>query len=388
MRLSGRVDWHRGRNAIARAVETRRSRKLPLVDLTVSNPTTVGLETPPGISDALRDGSRVPYRPDPRGSILAREALARWLGERGAEGVDPGELFLTSSTSEAYSWILKILCDPGDGVLRFTPTYPLLDHLCGLESVGIESVPLDGALERWSLHDDQTLRSAVARSRAAIVVHPNNPTGHLWNAGEVGVLSKLLDGSGGALIADEVFFEYATGAARRIASDADCLTFSLGGLSKSAALPHWKLGWVRVTGPEELRDEAIEALELVADTYLPVATPVQHALPAILDHADRMIAEIVDRVRKNLEAIDRITAELPAIRRAPFEGGWSAVLRVPSFDGEEALVLDLIEGGVLVHPGYFYDFTTEGWIVASLLPRTEEMEKGIGLVHQYFADRC
>ncbi|MDX1584796.1 MAG: pyridoxal phosphate-dependent aminotransferase [Thermoanaerobaculia bacterium] len=384
MRLSRRVDWHRQRNSIARAVQERRERRLPLIDLTVSNPTAVGLRWPESWSFELARGSREPYDPDPRGLLRAREALAEWLGNRGAEAVSAEELLLTSSTSEAYSWILKILCDSGDRIIRFTPTYPLLDHLCTLESVELEDVPLERTGEGWMIG---VRRELVGEVRGAIVVHPNNPTGHLTSPGDVRTLSRQLTRSGGALIADEVFFEFGPGGARRIASDADCLTFSLGGLSKSAALPHWKLGWIRVTGPDDAKKDAIAALELVADTFLPVSAAIQHALPSILESTDQIRDAIHARVRSNLETIDRAIADLPAIRRDPYEGGWSGVLRVPIFEDEEHLVVDLVDRGVLVHPGFFYDFPNEGWIVVSLIVPNETMESGIAVIREYFEGR-
>lgn len=384
MRFSHRADWQSETNRISRAIEKRREARRPLIDLTLSNPTLAGFEQPEAFSEALERGARVPYHPDPRGAVAARSALAGWLEQHGAEKVDPDEIFLTSSTSEAYSWILKLTCDPGDRVVRFAPTYPLLDHLCALEAVILESVMLERTDTGWQLPANPAYRDVIEPSRAVIVVHPNNPTGHFLGPEEVRTLSSYAERLGAAIIADEVFFEYGGEDRRRIASDSDCLTFSLGGLSKSAGLPHWKLGWIRVTGPAEQRRRSIESLELIADTYLPVSTPVQHALPEILEHAGEMQVQILSRIRSNLEIIDRAIEQRPSIRREPLQAGWSAVLRVPTLDREEQIVLDLIDAGALVHPGFFYDFPREGWLIVSLLVEPEEMEAGLEIIGRYF----
>ena len=387
MKLSRRLDWYGETNAITRSIERRRASGEPLIDLTVSNPTAVGFEPPPELAAVLVRGARTPYRPDPRGARDARVALADWLARHGADQADPDEIILSSSTSEAYGWILRLLCDPGDRVLRFAPTYPLLDHLCALESVRLDSVEMERGNGRWSIGGGGELHDAVEDSRAVIVVHPNNPTGHFLSADEVRALAGVAAHEGAALIADEVFFEYGGAGRRRVATDAGCLTFSLGGLSKSAALPHWKLGWIRITGPEAEKRQAIEAMELIADTYLPVAAPVQHALPEILAMTDQIRRPIAERIESNLSIIDEALAGVPSIRREPLEGGWSAVLRVPRFESEERVVLDLIDAGVLVHPGFFYDFPGGSWIVVSLLTREEEMRAGMEMVCRQFAAR-
>lgn len=384
MRLSRRLDWRGKINAISRAVERRRASGEQLIDLTSTNPTTVGFDPPPELAGAVSAGSLTPYHPDPRGSREARVALADWLSRHGAEDADPEEIFLASSTSEAYGWILKLLCDPDDQVLRFAPTYPLLDHLCALESVRVNTVELETNGDRWNIVDDEALRDEINRSKALILVHPNNPTGHFLSPAEVRMLSAAAVHYGAAIIADEVFFEYGGVERRRVAYDSECLTFSLGGLSKSAALPHWKLGWIRITGPQEQKLRAIEAMDLIADTYLPVAGPVQHALPDILAMSGTIRRSILERLENNLRTIDEAIYASPSIRRMSFEGGWTALLRVPVFEGEEKLVIDLIGAGVMVHPGYFYDFPSDGWIVVSLLTRQHELQSGMEIITQHF----
>ncbi|MBW3670487.1 MAG: pyridoxal phosphate-dependent aminotransferase [Acidobacteria bacterium] len=387
MRLSRRLNWRGETNAIARAIEHRRASGRQLVDLTISNPTAVGFEPPPGLAESLKAASVRPYEPDPRGSQKARVALAAWLFHHGVENADPDEIVLASSTSEAYGWILKLLCDPDDQVLRFAPTYPLLDHLCALEAVRLNTLELERTGDGWNVVDDEALREGLNRSKAVIVVHPNNPTGHFFSPRELGSLSNVAERYGAALIADEVFFEYGRVERRRAASDTECLTFSLGGLSKSAALPHWKLGWIRITGPQEQKRRAVEALELIADTYLPVAGPVQHALPEILAMTETIRRPILERIETNLRTIDEAVSGIPSIRREAVDGGWSAILRVPLLESEESLILDLIDAGVIVHPGYFYDFPGEGRVVVSLLTREEEMKSGMELFRGTFAKR-
>ncbi len=377
MQFSRRLEWHAESNAITRAIADRRAGGVELLDLTLSNPTSSGFLPPPELADVLGRGATLPYQPHPRGSGKARLALSEWLARHGAEDAGPEDLVLTSSTSEGYSWLLKLLCNPGDRVVRFTPTYPLLDHLCALESAPLNSLELEKTTDRWHLPDERALRESLDGSKAVIVVHPNNPTGHFLSREEVESLSSATATVGAALIADEVFFEFSHLHQRRVASDSSCLTFSLGGLSKSVGFPHWKLGWIRVSGPRPQKEAALAALEMIADTYLPVSGAVQNALPEVLAMSEKLRRPIEERLATNLGVIDAALENVPAIRREELEGGWSAVLRVPVLEDEETIVLKLIRLGVLVHPGYFYDFPREGWLVVSLLSRTEELRRGM-----------
>lgn len=380
-------------NRLSVAVAERRRAGRSYLDLTVSNPTRVGLAYP--LSDLERILSRAAtaaYSPDPFGIRTAREALARHLSSPG-DDVPVDDLVLTASTSEAYSFLFALLANPGDRVLVPTPSYPLLEHLAALSSVELGLFPLDYHAQgrgagRWGLDLHALERAADARTRAVIVIHPNNPTGSYLRKGELDALSGFCAGRGIALISDEVFYEYPlTDDALRApsaVSDSRCLAFSLGGLSKSVGLPHWKLGWIRVGGPAAMKSEALEGLELIADTFLSVGTPVQEALPEILDAGRTIRSQIIARTRGNLELLQRTVSPASSIEMLPVEGGWSAVLRVPRLRGDEDFALELLERhDVLVHPGYFFDFHAEGFIVLSLLPPVNSFREGVRRIVEY-----
>ncbi|HYO75213.1 MAG TPA: pyridoxal phosphate-dependent aminotransferase, partial [Thermoanaerobaculia bacterium] len=312
------------------------------------------------LQEALARGARAAYDPDARGIRSAREALAAELQ------CEPDELLLTASTSEAYSFLFKLLTDPGDAVLTATPSYPLLEHLASMELVELRFFPLEFH-RRWEIHD----LPMQERVRAIVVVNPNNPTGSYVSAAEQDALAA----HGIPIISDEVFLEYPLEGSGRSFVRNDVLTFTLGGLSKSAGLPHFKLGWIRVSGPG--KREALEALEMIADNFLSVATPVQVALPELLRIAPRIRASISARTRANLDALRAAFADTPAVRVLPVEGGWSAVLRVPRLMSDEELALALLDRGVLVQPGYFFDFEREGYLVLSLLTEEETFRGGV-----------
>lgn len=338
-----------------------RQRRGHLHDLTVSNPTRVGLDYPhEELAEALARGARASYDPDPRGMRSAREALAADLR------CDADDLILTASTSEAYSFLFKLLTDPGDAVLTATPSYPLLEHLAQMELVELRTFAMEFH-QRWEIHDPDV----TPNTRAIVVVHPNNPTGSFVTPRE----QELLAAHRIPLISDEVFLDYPLDAHGTTIVRDDVLTFTLGGLSKSAGLPHFKLGWIRVSGPGKA--EALDALELIADNFLSVATPVQVALPEILRLAPRIRNAISERTRANLATLRKTFANIPAARVLPVEGGWSAVIRVPRVRSDDELALELLEHGVVVQPGYFYDFATDGHLVLSLLPREAVFADGV-----------
>ncbi|HEY0160160.1 MAG TPA: pyridoxal phosphate-dependent aminotransferase [Thermoanaerobaculia bacterium] len=357
--FSKRARWNVPLNELTRA---RRAHAGPLLDLTESNPTRARIDYPlDELSEALARGARAPYDPDPRGLRSAREALATHLR------CSPDDLLLTASTSEAYSFLFRLLTDPGDAILTATPSYPLLEHLASLELVRLLPFPLEFH-RRWELHD------VPAGGRAIVVVNPNNPTGSFVTAAE----QDLLAARGLPIVSDEVFLDYPLeGTGASFVRD-DVLTFTLGGLSKSAGLPHFKLAWIRVSGPG--KEEALEALELIADNFLSVATPVQAALPALLEIAPRIRAAISGRTRANLSFLRARFASLPSAQVLPVEGGWSAVIRVPRVMGDEELALALLARGVVVQPGYFFDFETDGYVVVSLLTPEETFAAGIEVV--------
>ncbi len=381
--FSGRVPDDRRPNRLSAAL-TRARASRPVIDLTASNPTHVGITYPQRLLDSLADPRGLTYCPDPFGSAAAREAVARTYAARGLH-IDARQVILTASTSDAYSLLFKLLCDPARAdVLTPAPSYPLFDHL----------TRLDGVIERryalryhgaWSI-DLQDLDGAwTERTRAVLLVSPNNPTGSIVAGGDADELVARCAARHAALIVDEVFHDYAFEGPAPEASALqrrECLLFRLGGLSKSAGLPQVKLGWMTVEGPEALMHEAMDRLELICDTYLSVSTPVQLAAPLLLEQSAPVREQIRTRVRGNYRALgDLIAARGGTVTRLESDGGWSAVLRVPAVGGEERLVLDLLErDGVLVHPGFFFDFPHEAYLVVSLLPEPEIFARGVGAI--------
>jgi aspartate/methionine/tyrosine aminotransferase len=361
--FSNRAHWTAATNLLTRAREAYRGE---LLDLTISNPTKAGLAYPLNeLSEIMARAARAPYDPQPLGLACAREAVARALG------CDAADIVITTSTSEAYSYLFKLLCDPGDAVLTATPSYPLLEHLAALELIEMHSFPLE-LHQRWEIDIDRLRNALTDRTRAILVVNPNNPTGSYVSAAEQDEIARI----GTTVISDEVFHPFALGDCGPSFVRDDILTFTLGGLSKSAGLPHYKLGWIRVSGPEKA--EAVNALEWIADNFLSVATPVQVALPEILAIAPKIRDAIRERTAANLHALRPLLEGAPATRLLPVEGGWSAILRVPRFESDEAFALRLIEQhGVVIHPGYFFDFETEGHVVLSLLTESHVFEEGV-----------
>jgi alanine-synthesizing transaminase len=389
VRFSARTEWDLEETRLARALREQRAAGLPLLDLTASNPTQCGFEyDEAGILAALGDARAMAYDPDPRGMRRAREAVCGYYAERGAQ-VEPERVFLTTSTSEAYSWLFRLLCDAGDEVLIAQPSYPLFDFLAQIEDVRLKPYPLlyDHG---WQI-DLAGLRERVTeRTRAIAVVHPNNPTGH-WTR-ERGELEALCAERGLALIVDEVFLDYSFAegdaplrghtsgtAARSFGTGSHpCLTFVLSGISKIAALPQMKAAWICGFGPQRELREALERLEVVADTFLSMNAPVQCALETWLGGAGHLQEQIRARTLENLRALDEILSRYPAVTRLDVEAGWYAVLRVPALGRDEDLAVRLVEErGVSVHPGYFFGFSGEGWLVASLLTPEEEFRTGI-----------
>jgi alanine-synthesizing transaminase len=382
IRLSSRFPWENPLNRLTRAVAERAARGLPTIDLTETNPTRVGISYPEEeLAELLRRGAGPGYEPHPQGMPAAREALAAVLSTPGDE-VSPDDLVLTASTSESYSYLFKLFADPGDEVLTAAPTYPLLDSLAALEALELRHVVLEPE-RRFAIDLDAVDSAMAGNTRLLVAVHPGNPTGTFLSVREQAGLSALCASRRIPLISDEVFADYALAdppadrpRAGPAAASGEAVTFSLGGLSKGAGLPSWKLGWMRAGGPPALRRQALAALEHVADTYLSVATPVQRALPGVLELAPRIRAAILARLRANLSALRAALAGLPVQLLEP-EGGWSAVLRVSGRSTDEDLVLEILDrAGVLVHPGYFFDFASDDFLVLSLLPEPGRFAEG------------
>jgi aspartate/methionine/tyrosine aminotransferase len=355
--FSRRAHWNAPQNRLTLARQSRPD----LLDLTESNPTKADIVYPlDELSEIFARAARASYDPEPLGIRSAREALG-----------EPARIVITASTSEAYGYLFKLLTDPGDAVLTATPSYPLLEHLAALELIELHSFPLEFH-RRWEIDRARVAQALTPRTRAIVVVNPNNPTGSYVAPREQDELASF----GIPIISDEVFFPYGQG--QSLVRD-DVLTFTLGGLSKSAGLPHYKLGWIQVSGPGA--HEAIAALELIADNYLSVATPVQQALPELLAIAPRIREAIRARTLENLDIATRAIELIPSARLLPFEGGWSAVVRVPSVETDEELALRFIEEcGVAVHPGYFFEFGSDGYFVVSLLTRPDVFAEGISRI--------
>jgi alanine-synthesizing transaminase len=379
--FSERARWNLTPNAVAVAVAARRASGRPFDDLTESNPTAAGLSLDFGSAfEALSSEAVRRYEPDPRGLLAPREAVRAYYGARGYDvGVD--RIVLTASTSEAYGWIFKLLCDPGDDVLVAQPSYPLFDDLAKLEGVALRPFALSYE-GRWELDLEALLTALTPRTRAVLLVHPNNPTGSLVSRESLNAVVDLCRTRGLALVVDEVFGDYTWREDPTRAGSAvdvrDALTFTLSGLSKVVAAPQIKLGWIVVGGPDTLRDEALSRLEMIADSYLSVSAPAQHAAGAFLSRREEIQRALMTRVRANLRAI---TARLHAESRATLlaaDAGWYAVLRVPRTRREEEWTLELLDqDDVLVQPGWLFDFAREAYLVVSLLPREDVFARAI-----------
>ena len=369
-RFSSRITWTLAPTDLAQATERNRER---LLDLTQSNPTDAGLTYPADrILGALADVRSLRYDPSPFGLLSAREAVSAYYGGT----VATGRIMLTASTSEAYSYLFKLLCDPGDQVLVPRPSYPLFDFLAQLEGVAVVQYPMRYS-HGWHIDLDALAAAVTDRTRAIVYVNPNNPTGSYLKSAEYDFLARL----GLPMIVDEVFRDYAFGPddARvdTVAGRDDILNFALSGLSKVCALPQVKAGWIVSGGPEKERTEALRRLELIADTFLSVGTPVQYALPELLSMRTELQTAIIKRCAANLHVLIQAVAESPA-RVLHAEGGWYATLQVPRVRTEEEWVVHLIEDhGVLVQPGFFYDFESEAYLVLSLLTEPAIFEEGV-----------
>jgi aspartate/methionine/tyrosine aminotransferase len=365
-------------NSIARALEAKGGVRY---DLTESNPTRCGFEWPPDLLRVLSSRDGLTYRPDPLGHRVAREAVASHYHRRGVT-VDPERILLTASTSEAYGFLFKLLCDPGETVLFPSPSYPLFEHLARLEGLRTRSYALDPDA-RWQ---PGAIDPGDDRPRALVAVHPNNPTGTYLHEASADEVVRFCDRHDMALVVDEVFFDYGydlgeSGPPSGFAGRNEVLTFTLGGLSKSLGLPQLKLSWIVVSGPDDRVAPALERLSFVADNYLTVSTPVQLALPELLRIDATLRDPIHRRCSANLWELTGEVVDVPGVRLIEPDGGWSACLRFPAVIDEETLALELIEkDDVAVHPGYFFDFPGEGYLVISLLPAPAVFIPGIRLL--------
>ena len=382
--FSTRVPDDRRSNDLARALGAARARG-PVIDLTVSNPTRVGIDYPTDLLAGLSDAAALTYRLAPLGLREAREAIAADYGRRGLR-IQADRIVLTASTSEAYSILFKLLCEPGrSSVLTPVPSYPLFDHLTRLDGVGQRRYALEYH-GRWTADLEGVDEAWTPDTRAVLAVSPNNPTGSVLRDGEADELTSRCAARGAALILDEVFADYPLAepfVEPRAFAAPRCLLCRLGGLSKSIGLPQVKLGWVALGGPSGIVAEALDRLELICDTYLSVSTPVQIAARSLLERGAAVRKQILDRLRGNDATLREAFADSCGATVLPADGGWSAVVRVPATRSEEALVTELIErDGVVVHPGYFFDFPHEAFLIVSLLPEPGVFARGVRLVRE------
>jgi alanine-synthesizing transaminase len=382
--FSKRTDWKLTPNRFTEAQRELHAAGREVLDLTLSNPTRAGLRYgAEAILHSLSDRQALDYDPQPKGLASAREAVATYYHEQHGESeIDPESLILTTSTSEGYSYIFRLLCNPDDEVLVPKPSYPLFEFLADLQDVNLAPYPLlyDHG---WQIDFPSLSRAVNPRTRAVAVVHPNNPTGSYVTTDERSQLNSFCREHGLALIVDEVFLDYPHDGARRpsFVRNPDVLTFTLSGISKISGLPQMKLAWVAVSGPEPTVAAAMERLEVIADTYLSMNAPIQLAAAMLLGERKNIQPLVLDRVRTNLVELDRQVAEQKASQRLQVEGGWYAVLRVPVTRTDEDLAIDLLRrASVLVHPGHFYDFPSDGYLILSLLTSPGEFREGAGRI--------
>ena len=411
-----RTNWRLAQNRLTEAVEAARAGRAKLLDLTVSNPTRVGLQyDADAILAALHSPSALDYDPQAKGLLGARQAVAAYYTDKTGAGqgsvnsvtdISPERIVLTTSTSEGYSFVFRLLCNAGDELLVPKPSYPLFEFLADLQDVKLVPYPLIYD-HGWQMDFPSLEQAVTARTRGVVVVHPNNPTGSYMKAEEFAPLNAFCRAHGLALIVDEVFLDYRlelekpntrslhapmdrTSPIHRLGRDdssfarnSNVLTFTLSGLSKISALPQMKVAWVVTSGPGAEADEAMARLEVIADTYLSMNTPIQWALPPLLEQRKKIQRQLLTRVRENLEELDHQLAG-QTCQRLHVEGGWNAVLRVPVTRSDEELAIALVrEKAVLVHPGHFYDFPSDGYLVLSLITPGTEFREGMGKILEY-----
>ena len=389
-----RTNWNLAPNRLSEALAAHRAAGKPLLDLTVSNPTECGfLYDNESILNALRNPEALKYEPNPRGLESARRAVAGYYAEKDSS-VALEDIFLTTSTSEAYSFVFRLLCEPGDEILIPAPSYPLFDFLADIQDVKLVRYPLAyvagdrGAVNDhgWQI-DFHALEQAITpRTRGVIVVHPNNPTGHFIKPAETARLNAICAKHQMAIIADEVFLDFPLGAERpaSLAANRGTLTFTMSGLSKICGLPQMKAAWLIVSGPQLAKAEALARLEVIADTYLSMNAPVQLAMPIFLEQRHAFQEQVISRIRRNLAELDRQLGGQTASTRLGLEGGWYAVLRVPAtYSGENLAVVLLKERSIYVHPGHFYDFPADGFLIFSLLAPEPEMTRALAGILEF-----
>jgi alanine-synthesizing transaminase len=377
--FAGRTNWNLHSNRLSEALAKHRAAGKRLLDLSASNPTECGFEYDrQAILKALSNPESLSYDPDAKGLLSARRAVAEYFSA--LKIIVPVEdIILTTSTSEAYSFAFRVLCNPGDELLIPEPSYPLFSFLADIHDVKLVGYPLlyDHG---WQIDFHALQQSINVRTRGVIVVNPNNPTGHFCKPGEMEKLNEICSSRQMAIIADEVFLDFHLAATRprSFAANTRSLTFTMSGLSKISGLPQMKAAWLIATGPQELKSEALARLEVIADTFLSMNAPVQRATPIFLDLRHGFQEQVLARVRKNLAQLDKQLSAQSSCTRLDMEGGWYAVVRVPATRSDEDVAIELLNAqGVYVHPGHFYDFPTDGYLIVSLITPESDFNEGI-----------
>ena len=385
--FSDRIPSDLKHNRLAETLADLKRANQPILDLTASNPTRAGISYARDLLTPLADPRGLVYAPEPLGLREARQAVAADFARRGLP-VTEEQIALTASTSEAYSLLFKLLCAPGDEILIPRPSYPLFDHLSRLDAVSAVPYELEYHA-KWSVDVASLERGFTARTRAVLLVSPNNPTGQFIDPSEMAAIAELCREHDAAVISDEVFADYALASpgapSGLLLGDVGVVGFTLGGLSKSIGLPQVKLAWIVLSGPADSVADARARLELASDTYLSVSTPIQLAAAELLERGAGVRQQIQTRVRDNYRTLHARAGEVPSCELLHAEGGWYGVLRVPSIVAEEDLVVTLLaEDRVLVHPGYFFDFPHESFLIVSLLPPAEQFLDGVSRILSRF----
>jgi aspartate/methionine/tyrosine aminotransferase len=380
MRYSTRTNWNTEESDLARAHRDRLASGQPIADLTASNPTRCGFTYPANLLQSLTDPRALDYDPQPRGNLIARQAVCAYYASHNAV-LSPEQIILTTSTSEAYSFLFRLLCDPGDEVLVLQPGYPLFDFLAALDDVKLKPCAMlyDHG---WQIDAEAIRHNLTPQTRAIVLVHPNNPTGHFTKPWEAEELSRLCREHDLSLIVDEVFLDYAIDTTpQTFAAGLDGVpVFVVSGLSKIAGLPQMKAAWI-VASPAD--SQTLARLEVIADTFLSMNAPVQCALPAWLEGRHHIQSQIRERTAANLAELDRQLTGAPSAQRLKVEGGWYAILRIHALQPDEQTVRELLDRGVWVHPGYFFGMPESGWLVVSLITPGEEFVSGVTTLVDY-----
>jgi alanine-synthesizing transaminase len=377
--FSDRTAWNLESNPLSKALAERIASGKPIIDLTESNPTKCAFQVETEqILGALSNPASVHYDPIPQGLLPARNAVVDYYRARGCT-LNVDDIFLTTSTSEAYSFLFRTLCNPGDELLIPQPGYPLFNFLADIQDVTTVRYPLIYDYG-WQIDFHALQRAITPRTRGIIVVNPNNPTGHFCKAEDLHRLNQMCLEGDLALVADEVFLDFSLGKdiTPTFACNNKALTFTMSGLSKISGLPQMKVAWVVATGPEALKQQALARLEMIADTYLSMNTPTQLALPVLLELRHNFQRQCAERTRNNLAQLDKLLSTQKLCARLNLEGGWYAIIKVPVTGSDEELALELLNNhGVYVHPGHFYDFPADGYLVVSLI--TPELSFAAGM---------